>query len=47
MSLINRPTRVKESAILIDNIFTNSFASPDITDITDHFPIVHVDYSSK
>ena len=55
MSLINRPTRVKqESATLIDNIFTNSFASPDktfqcliYTDITDHFPIVHVDYSSK
>ena len=55
MSLINRPIRVKqESATLIDNIFTNSFASPGktfqciiYTDINDHFPIVHVDCSSK
>ena len=55
MALINRPTRVKqESATLIDNIFTNSFASSVktfqcliYTDITDHFPIVQVDCSSK
>ena len=55
MSLINGPTRVKQkAATLIDNIFTNSFASPDktfqcliYTDIIDYFPIVHVDCSFK
>ena len=42
------------SATLRDNIFANSFASPDktfqciiYTDITGHFPIVHVDRSSN
>ena len=48
----NRPTRDKqESATLIDDIFTNSFASPDktfqcliYTDLIDQFPTAHVDY---
>ena len=52
ISLINRPTRVqKESATLIDNIFTNNHSRLDqtfqgliYTDITDHFPIIHIDY---
>ena len=49
--LITRPTRVTEnSAILIDNIFTNKGVSYDesiyrilITDISDHYPIIYVD----
>ena len=52
ISLINRPTRVqKESDTLIDNIFTNDHSRLDqtfqgliYTDITDHFPIIHIDY---
>ena len=53
VSLINKPTRVKKhSATLIDNIFTNSLCDKGLTiqviiysDISDHFPIVHIDYS--
>ena len=52
ISLINRPTMVqKDSATLIDNIFTNNhsklshtFQGLIFTDITDHFPIIHIDY---
>ena len=55
ISLINRPTRVKQqSATLIDNIFTNCYLNIEntfqciiYTDITDHFPIIHVDYEMK
>ena len=55
LSLINRPTRVaKESATLIDNIFTNCYSNIDntlqcliYTDVSDHFPIVHVDFGMK
>ena len=55
ISLINRPTRVtQQSATLIDNIFTNCYLNIEntfqciiYTDITDHFPIVHVDYEMK
>ena len=55
ISLINRPTMIKkESATLIDNIFTNcytdlenSFQCLIYTDITDHFPIIHVDFKTK
>ena len=53
ISLINKPTRVKKhSATLIDNIFTNSLCYMGntiqgiiYTDISDHFPIIHIDYS--
>ena len=55
LSLINRPTRVaKESATSIDNIFTNCYSNIDntlqcliYTDVSDHFPIVHVDFGMK
>ena len=55
ISLINRPTRVKQqSATLIDNMFTNSYLNIEntfqciiYTDITDRFPIIHVDYEMK
>ena len=55
VSLINRPTRVNgHSATLIDNIFTNCFSNIHDTfqcliqtDISDHFPIIHVDGSVK
>ena len=55
ISLIDRPTRVKQqSATLIDNIFTSSYLNIEntiqciiYTDITDHFPIIHVDYGMK
>ena len=55
ISLINRPTRIKkESATLIDNIFTNGYIDLEITfqcltytDITDHFPIIHADFKTK
>ena len=51
---ITKPTRVTQrSATLIDNIFSNSLLSTEsiltgimYTDITDHFPIFHIDYSS-
>ena len=50
--VINKPTRVTESATLIDNIFynnyvenSNSLAGILYTDISDHFPVYHIDYS--
>ena len=50
MPLINRPTRISEhSATIIDNIFTNnhtdllnSYHGILISDISDHFPIFHI-----
>ena len=48
---INRPTRcIKQSATLIDNIYSNIFEHDNLTgifytDITDHFPIFYIDYS--
>ena len=50
LPLITRPTRVTaNSASLIDNIFTNHFDSSLqssegilVTDITDHYPIFHI-----
>ena len=53
VSLINRPTRINGSgATLIDNIFTNCYSNIHDTfqcliqsDITDHFPIIHIDGS--
>ena len=55
VSLINRPTRKHgSSATLIDNIFTNCYSNTHDTfqcliqsDITDHFPIIHIDGSVK
>ena len=52
LPLITRPTRVTaNSAKLIDNIFTNHFdcslqSSEGIfvTDITDHYPIFHINH---
>ena len=49
--LINRPTRITETtATIIDNIFTNNHSTLVdschgilITDISDHFPIFHID----
>ena len=51
LPLITRPTRVTAtSATLIDNIFTNnliyissSFQGLLVTDITDHYPVFHID----
>ena len=48
--LINRPTRItSNSAILIDNIFTNNLAALEkstngilVFDISDHFPVFHI-----
>ena len=53
ISLINKPTRVKtQSATLIDDIFTNSLSDMEHTiqgiiysDISDNFPIIHINYS--
>ena len=48
---INRPTRsVKESATLIDNIYSNMIKNDILTgifytDISDHFPVFYIDYS--
>ena len=50
--LISRPTRITQlSATLIDNIFTNNINNFDssingilVTDISDHFPIFHINY---
>ena len=50
---ITKPTRVTDkSATLIDNIFYNnnvenssSLAGILYTDISDHFPVYHIDYS--
>ena len=52
---INKPTRVtSRSATLIDNIFTNNYSSYDsalngilYTDVSDHFPIFHIDVLSS
>ena len=52
ISLINKPTRiVGDSATLIDNIFTNCYFDQRNTFqcikkiyITDHFPVIHVDF---
>ena len=54
ISLINKPTRLAgQNATLIDNIFTNCFNHLENTfqclivlDVSDHCPIIHVDYSS-
>ena len=53
--LTNRPTRVTPtSATLIDNIFTNNLHSYEyvlqgvfVTDISDHFPVFHINYLYK
>ena len=53
--LINRPTRItKSTATLIDNVFTNNFVNIEssvqaimVTDITDHFPIIHIDWKNE
>ena len=50
ISLMNEPTIVKkQSATLIDNIFTNSLSDMDHTiqgmiysHISDHFPVIHI-----
>ena len=55
LSLINCPTRIaKESATLIDNVFINCYSNIDntfqcliYTDVSDHFPILHVDFGMK
>ena len=55
ISLINRPTSIKKQpATLIDNIFPNKhddlaniFQCLIYTDISDHYPIIHIDYSMK
>ena len=55
VSLINRPTRVtKNSATLIDNIFTNCYCNIEntfqcliYTDVSDHFPVVHIDFEMQ
>ena len=52
---ITKPTRVtKTSATLIDNIFSNNLLTSQSiltgilhTDISDHYPIFHIDYSSN
>ena len=54
ISLINKPTRLAgQNATLIDNIFTNCFKHLEntfqcliVSDVSDHCPIIHVDYSS-
>ena len=53
LPLINRTTRVTcNTATLIDNIFTNVLDNNCIsgiypTDISDHFPVLHISYSQK
>ena len=49
---ITKPTRVtSHSATLIDNIFCNDICNENVfngilcTDITDHYPVFHIDYS--
>ena len=53
---ITKPTRItSKSATLIDNIFSTGFTECDnnvlngilYTDITDHFPVFHIDYSNN
>ena len=50
---ITKPTRISSrSATLIDNIFSNNLQDENVftgllyTDISDHFPIFHIDYSN-
>ena len=51
--VITKPTRVTDkSATLIDNIFYNNYVENSsswagilYTDISDHFPVYHIDYS--
>ena len=51
--LINRPTRTSnQSATLIDNIFTNNYQNICqsmqailVTNISDHFPVVHINWN--
>ena len=53
--LINRPTRVTQSTdTVIENIFTNnltctekSFQGLFVTDISDHYPIFHINWSQQ
>ena len=53
--LINRPTRItSNSATLIDNIFTNNLVALEkstngilVTDISDHFPVFHINPYKK
>ena len=57
ISLINRPTGVnQQSATLIDSTcictnkhddLVNTFQCLIYTDISDHYPIIHIDYSMK
>ena len=55
ISFVNRPTRITEnSATLIDNIFINhsdnldnSFQCIIYTDVSDHFPVIHIDTAMK
>ena len=52
LPMINRPTRITAgSATIIDNIYTNNMIDIDncmqgilITDISDHFPIFHINF---
>ena len=55
ISLKNKPTRLaSQNATLIDNIFTNCYNNIEntfqcfiVSDVSNHCPIIHVDYSSK
>ena len=54
VSLINRPTKINGYSATFGNIFTNCFSNIHDTDqcfiqsdITDHFPIIHIDGSVK
>ena len=54
LPIITKPTRVTaSSATLIDNIFTSSVSNDQVfngilySDISDHFPIFHIDYSNS
>ena len=52
---ITKPTRVtQKSCSLIDNIYTNNFSGSSnclsgilYTDISDHYPVFHIDYSDN
>ena len=53
--LINRPTRItKSTATLINDVFTDNFVNMEssvqaimVTDITDHFLIIHIDWKNE
>ena len=53
LPLINKPTRISENTVsLIDNIFTNNFCTDILSgviysDISDHFPIFHVNNANN